>query len=118
MNSILSGFSLGYLLQRLAVRITGFFYHWYWDGGLTFLRVLKILFLNLEQTLALRSTFYHIEEPLYGDYSLMGRAAGFVFRMIRMAIALVVYGVVGLLGLGLYFIWIGAPIYFLMRVFI
>lgn len=107
---------MGYVLERLVVRIIDFIHHWYVDASFKFLEIAKTMHQNLEQTLALKATYYHIEEPLYGDYSYAGRVVGFIFRMIRIVLGLFIYLILGVLGGGLYLIWITLPIYLLVRV--
>jgi hypothetical protein len=118
MNSSFSEFFGGYLLERLFIRITDFIHHWYVDGSYRFLDIAKTMHKNLEQTLALKATYFHIEEPLYGDYSYSGRAVGFIFRMTRIILGLCIYLALGLIGGVFYLVWVALPIYLLVRVVI
>lgn len=98
------------------MRIVEFGRHWYIDGSFWFLHSLQGGYKNLEQTLALRATIYHIREPLYGDYTWSGRIIGFVFRVLRILLALVLYFLLVLISAISYAAWLTLPIYLLVRV--
>jgi hypothetical protein len=103
-----------YLIQRFFYRIVDFFHHWYIDGsrylGHRFLLVLQ----GLDQTFAIKITLLHFFEPLYRDYSVIGRILGVIFRTGRILIALVIYFVFTLIFLALYFLWVILPIAFIV----
>ena len=87
-------FALGYLLHRFFYRIFDFFRHWYVDGS----RVIAHTFIStlerIDRSLAVKITLQHFFEPLYKDYSIIGRILGVFFRSIRILIGGVAYAVI------------------------
>ena len=105
--------SLGFRRRKdkpLFSAIIEFFHHWYVDGSrLIFHRFIMIL----EQTdgvLAFRVTLKHIFEPLYGDYTVIGRTVGFVFRFLRLLVGLLIYCVFAGMFLTFYLVWLMLPL--------
>jgi hypothetical protein len=84
-------FSLFYATEQFFLRILDFFSHWYIGGIGAIRRRMSATFRLLERSLALRLTFKHFFEPLYGDYSLVGRIVGPIFRVLRMFFAAALY---------------------------
>jgi len=103
-------FSLVYIFGRLLFRIRDFFHHWYVDATKYFFHGFISFLENLDRTLAFRMTLRHIFEPLYKDYTIMGRILGPIFRFGRVLIGLVVYAVVGAIFLIFYLAWLLLPI--------
>lgn len=103
-------FSLTYLIGRFVYRIFNFFHHWYADGSKIFFYKLTSLLQDLDRSLALRMTLRYFFQPLFKDYSYMGRILGVIFRTCRILIGLVVYGFVFTLFILIYLFWLAAPI--------
>ncbi len=111
-------FAVGYLLHRFFYRILSFFRHWYVGGSRmiahTFLSTLE----NIDQSLAIKITLEHFFEPLYKDYSIIGRILGVIFRLARVAIGVVVYFVIAVCFAIAYLAWLAVPpalLYFSVR---
>ncbi len=62
-----------------------------------------------DQSFAVAITLRHFFEPLYKDYSVIGRILGIVFRSVRVAIGGVCYLVIALVFAAVYLIWIAIP---------
>jgi hypothetical protein len=103
-------FSLVYLIQRFFYRIFDFFHHWYVDGTRAFGRRFMGTLTKADQSLALKITLRHFFEPLYKDYSIIGRILGVVFRSFRILIGVVFYGFIVALFLVMYLIWVAIPV--------
>lgn len=103
-------FSLVYIFGRLFFRIRDFFHHWYVDATRYFFHGFISFLENLDRTLAFRMTLRHIFEPLYKDYSIIGRIIGPIFRFGRVFVGLVVYVVVGAVFLIFYLSWLLLPV--------
>lgn len=73
---------------------------------------------DIDRKLAWKVTLRHFFEPLYQDYSLIGRMLGFVFRSLRLAGGLFIYAIVFSVAIGLYVVWVLIIPYLLLRVFI
>ncbi len=102
-------FSVVYLLQRFFYRIFDFFHHWYIDGSRMIGRSFMSTIAAADRSLALRVTIRHFFEPLYKDYTFVGRILGVVFRMVRIAIGLIVYLFLAAFFAFIYIIWLAIP---------
>jgi hypothetical protein len=102
-------FALIYLAHRFFYRIFEFFRHWYVDGS----RVIAHRFLStleeIDETLAIAITLRYLFQPLYKDYSIIGRILGLIFRTGRILIGSAIYLVIALLFLAFYLVWIAIP---------
>lgn len=62
-------------------------------------------------------TLKHLFEPLYKDYTIMGRILGPIFRLGRVLVGLVIYIVAGAIFLIFYLFWLLLPLALLAAVF-
>lgn len=106
-------FSLVYLAQRLFYRIFSFLERWYLGSFRFFIRKTVELLERLDRVLALKVSLRYWLKPLYQDYSFLGHILGFVFRTGRIAVAVLVYSIIGAIALFVYLLWILAPFYIL-----
>jgi len=98
-----------YLVQRAAFRVAEFFRHWYVDGTHGFIRVAAHIGTAVEQVVAVRVTLRFFFQPLFRDYTVLGRMLGPIFRAGRLVVGLLVYMLVfALLFIG-YVAWIALP---------
>ena len=65
-----------YLAQRFFYRIGEFFHHWYVDGSRAIGRKFMLALSIADQSFAIKVTLHHFFEPLYKDYSVIGRILG------------------------------------------
>ena len=103
-------FVLTYIIDRFFYRFFSFFYNWY-VGGISvvaenFMKTLK----DMDRTFAIAITIRYFFEPLYKDYSIVGRVLGVVFRSGRILIGFVVYLATAIMFLIFYVIWSLIPI--------
>jgi hypothetical protein len=77
-------FALSYLVQLAIARTLGFFRHWYVDGSRALLRRYRAASRALESSVASRAMLQLLFRPLYGDYSVVGRIIGPIFRLGRL----------------------------------
>lgn len=80
-----------YLFGRLAFRFGAFFRNWYIGGSRRYAHAALNFFEILDRGFALKITLRHLFKPMYGDYSAVGYGLGFLFRLVRLSIGLVVY---------------------------
>jgi exosome complex RNA-binding protein Rrp4 len=104
-------FSVVYLANRFVYRIFDFFHHWYVDGSRMFGRKFIGALMELDKTFAVRVTLKHFFEPLYKDYTVIGRIMGAIFRTFRVLIGAVVYAVIAVVAVALYVAWISIPLF-------
>ena len=99
-----------YLLQRFLYRVVDFFHHWYVDGS----RAIAHRFIGAleaaDRSLALKITIRYFFQPLYKDYTVIGRILGIIFRTGRILIGAVVYLVVIALFALCYVAWVALPV--------
>jgi hypothetical protein len=104
------GFSLVYLVHRFLYRIFDFVKHWYVDGTRAFAHRFVTTIEDFDQTFAVGITIRHFFEPLYKDYSIVGRILGLIFRPLRVLLGLTVYlGIAGIF-LAAYAVWFSVPL--------
>lgn len=102
-------FAFTYLLHRFFFRLADFFHHWYVDA-LRYLMHWFISFLErLDRFFAVRVTLKFIFQPLWKDYTIIGRIMGFVFRFGRVVAGVGVYFVFALFFAAAYLFWIFLP---------
>jgi tryptophan-rich sensory protein len=109
-------FSPIYLLNRFFYRLYDFFHHWYVDGSRWFGRRAMAAFTKLDRTFAVKVTLEHLFEPLYKDYTVMGRILGAIFRTLRVLVGFVVYAIVAVAILSVYIAWLAIPAYVVWRI--
>ena len=107
-------FALVYIAHRFIYRVFDFFHHWYVDGSRSFLTRFLNVFAGLEQSFAVRATIAHFFEPLYKDYSAVGRILGIPFRAGRVFIAGAFYILFAVAFAVLYVLWLLTPVLLLM----
>ena len=102
--------ALIYLGRRAIFRVVDFFHHWYGDAS-------KVLFHGFLSTLeradryfAFRVTARHFFEPLYQDYSVVGRILGVFFRSVRLGLASVIYLILGTVWGAIFAAWYALPL--------
>lgn len=102
-------FALVYIVNRLVYRIKDFFHHWYVHASRTLGHAFISFLERLDRTFAVRITLGHFFEPLYKDYSIVGRILGVIFRSARVLIGGIVYLFFGIIFLGVYLAWLLIP---------
>jgi hypothetical protein len=86
------------------------------DGSRLFGRKFIGVLTELDKTFAVRVTLKHFFEPLYKDYTIIGRIMGAIFRTFRVLIGAVIYLVVAVVAVALYIAWLAIPAVVLWRI--
>jgi hypothetical protein len=102
-------FAPAYLIQRFFYRIAAFFRHWYVDGSRAIANKYMVTLEAADQTFAIRITLRHFFEPLYKDYSIIGRILGVIFRTGRVIVGGVVYLLITIMFAVVYLVWLAIP---------
>src|SRR3989344_2268545 len=102
-------FSLIYLANRFFYRLFDFFHHWNADGSRVFFHHSISLLERLDRYFAVRITVRYFFRPLYGDYTIIGRILGIIFRSGRIVIGATVYLFVAALFFVVYLLWLLIP---------
>lgn len=95
-----------YLVVRFFLLIGDFLHHWYIDGSRRLADFFVSSFEKLDQTLAIRITIKYFFQPLYKDFTILGRILGVIFRSGRILIGLVIYLVVAGVFLAVYLAYV------------
>src|SRR5258708_1824788 len=109
-------FAPAYLLQRFFYRFLDSFHHWYVDGSRAIAHKFIETLENVDRTVALKITVRYFFQPLYRDYSIIGRILGIIFRSGRVVIGVVFYLFITAIFLALYLIWLAVPVIILYYV--
>ncbi len=102
-------FALIYIIHRGVFRIADFFRHWYVDASRALFHSFLSTLERADSHIAFRVTLRHFFEPLYQDYSVVGRALGFVFRSARALIGAACYVVVAAVYAFIFAAWYAIP---------
>ncbi len=111
------GFAPVYLVQRFFYRFFDFFHHWYVDGSRAFGRTFITTLAGIDQVIAFKITLRYFFQPLYKDYTAVGRVLGIIFRTGRILIGIVIYPIIAAIFLAAYLAWILIPAVALIYVF-
>ncbi len=107
--------AITYLFSQALYRIGDFFKNWYFGGARFIMHRTLLTLQGLDRTLALKVTVEHFFDPLYQDHSVIGHTLGIMFRSMRILAAVLVYGCITALALGVYIGWAGILTYALYR---
>ena len=102
-------FSLIYILNRAVYRIGDFFHHWYIDGSRRLIHTFISRLEELDKGFAFRITIKHFFEPLYKDYSVVGRILGVIFRTGRIIMGGFTYLAFSIFFAVVFLAWLSIP---------
>ncbi len=105
-----------YMMWQIMIWITDFIEHWYINGFRFFVTTLIKGLTHYDRTLALRINIKNIFNPMYQDRSIIGYFFGFIFRFIRIVLALSFYAVLGLFFIMIYVLWALLPLYLIIQI--
>lgn len=103
-------FAIGYLVYRFLYRVFDFFYHWYYSGSRIIAHKFMTALETIDRSIALKITLQYFFQPLYKDYSIIGRILGIFFRTARILVGIAVYIVVTVIFVACYLVWIAIPL--------
>lgn len=83
---------------------------WYPNSLIIFIRVWRNLINLIEEDLAVKLMVKLLWVPLFHDATIVGRILSFLFRITRVILGLVAFGLTSILIIGLALIWFGWPI--------
>jgi hypothetical protein len=102
-------FALGYIVHRFFYRIWAFFHHWYIDDSRAIAHHFVSTLEEIDKSLAVAITLRYFFQPLYKDYTVIGRILGVIFRTGRILIGVAVYILVTVPFAVFYVIWVALP---------
>ncbi len=107
-----------YLFSAIVNRIACFIKDWYPNTFFKFWNFLLNTLKKLDKTFAIKITIRHWLKPLYQDATIIGYILGFVFRTIRIILAVLIYLTIFIIVMFLYLIWAAVPIFLIIKIFI
>jgi len=107
-----------YLVRRFFYYVFNFFHHWYFHGSRNLARYFLSVFEGADKTFAVKITLKYFFQPLYKDYSAVGRILGVFFRSMRILMGLGVYAFLAAIFLGVYLVWILIPLVLIANIFL
>lgn len=108
--------AISYLAGHFFYHIVEFLRHWYLRSFKMYTGWVIDRLEEIDYYLAWRQTARHFFEPLYKDYSIIGRMLGIIFRTARMAIGSVVYFIIFVVVIAVYGVWVSIPPYLVLRI--
>ncbi len=105
----MDSFAVGYLVHRFFYRIYDFFRHWYVGGSRVIAHSFTSTLERIDRSLAVKITLEHFFEPLYKDYTAIGRILGVIFRSGRVIVGIAVYALVTVCFVAAYLVWLAIP---------
>jgi len=106
-----------YIFLRVFYRFIEFWKWWYVRIFLSAARSTLYLLERLDRGFAVKINFYHILQPLYQDYSIVGRIIGPFFRIIRVIIGVLIYATIITVVAVLYLVWAMIPFFIIFKAF-
>lgn len=97
--------AFSYIIFKFFFRIREFIRHWYVRSFHVYWGYFFFILSRLDKYFALKINLRLIFKPLFGDYSFMGRILGFIFRTLRIVLALILYLFLFVFAAILYFLW-------------
>jgi hypothetical protein len=111
-------FSLIYLIYLFFLNIFLFLKHWYIDALKNFLNFWANTIQKLDKNFAVKINLINFFEPLYKDYSIIGRFVGIILRLLRILIGLLIYLIISFIILGFILFWLLIPLILIYKQFI
>jgi hypothetical protein len=97
--------------------IFNFFYFWYFSSSKSFWRKEISFMKGIERDIGVFINLKLLFQPIFGDYSYMGRVIGPIFRLGRVLLGFIIMAISIIVILIIYTIWIILPpLAFLMAV--
>lgn len=106
-----------FLINRFLFRIYRFLYNWYSLGSKWIFHYFISILESLDYIFAVKANIRHFFEPMYKDYSFIGRFFGILFRTFRILIGGIIYLIIFFLFLIILFIWFLVPMTNLILLF-
>ena len=102
-------FAVVYIINRFFYRLIDFFHNWYVHGSKFLIHRFVSVLEEIDRTVAIKVTLRYFFQPLYKDYTIVGRILGIVFRSGRLLVGGLIYLVLILFFVVIYAVWIILP---------
>jgi hypothetical protein len=108
---MVASYVAGQVWRRPAI----FLRRWYVDASERFWAMTIEKSAAIDRVFAIKIMFRTITQPLYGDYSVIGRIIGPIFRASRILIALPIFAAYFAAAFALWTAWLAIPPYLILR---
>ncbi len=98
-----------YIFERALYRFAEFWRHWYVESFYVVSKIVVDILERFDRFFAVRINFRYLFQPLYQDYTVIGRILGFIFRSLRIATGSFLYALIVIVAAVFYFVWILLP---------
>lgn len=109
---------LQYLVSQIIRRVAVFFRRWYIDFPRVYWSRVIELAASFDRTFAIKIMIRTWLQPLYGDYTPIGRMLGPIFRTGRILTAFPFFAIYFGAAFLLWLLWLAIPVYLALRVVI
>ncbi|OGM91073.1 hypothetical protein A3A20_00565 [Candidatus Wolfebacteria bacterium RIFCSPLOWO2_01_FULL_45_19] len=108
-------FALIYIVVRAFYSFVKFWRHWYVESFTIIARMAMNVLEKLDRVFAVRINFRFLLQPLYQDYTVVGRVIGPIFRLIRVIVGSLIYSVTVVAAAIFYIVWALLPVFIIYR---
>ncbi len=109
------GAFLIFTLNRFIFRISEFIWHWYVVSFEIFAHITVSFLEKLDRFFAFKISLRHIFKPLYQDRSVIGYVLGFIFRLMRIILGGISYGIIIVAAAILFLGWAFIPLFIIFK---
>jgi hypothetical protein len=104
-----------FIVQSFFLRLFLFFKHWYLNGFFFSVKKTIAVLAFFDSFFAVKITALNIFQPLFQDYTLLGRLIGFPLRIILLLLGLSLYLVIISFSALLFLIWSSIPVLIILK---
>ncbi|MFN7088324.1 MAG: hypothetical protein ACK4NX_00650 [Candidatus Paceibacteria bacterium] len=108
--------AINFAIYQGLYRFFHFFYRWFIEASLDFWSWVLEYARALDKTFAILINVKLWLQPLYGDYSPVGRIIGPVFRTIRIFLGAISYAIFFGIAFLLWIFWLSIPIFIVFKI--
>ncbi|MDD4761445.1 MAG: hypothetical protein PHZ25_00235 [Candidatus Pacebacteria bacterium] len=104
-----------FIIQSFFLRFFLFFKHWYYDGFFFSIRKIISILTFFDSFFALKITALNLFQPLFQDYSIIGRLISFPFRIILLFSGFLLYITIISCAIFLFLLWSSFPLLIILK---
>lgn len=98
--------------------ISQIIYNWYFLDSKTYWNEVILFIKFMDRDLGVIANIYNWTSPLYGDYSLIGKAIGPILRTLRIFVGGLAHLIILIIAFFLFIFWLALPLGILAMIFL
>lgn len=110
-------YAITYLGERFWYRVFEFLRNWYVKSAKTYANYIVNKLEEIDRHIAWKITLRHLFDPLFGDYTFIGRVISFPIRLIRLIMGGIFYVIFICVAASIFVVWSLIPIYLIWGMF-